>query len=713
MFFLKMSIQTRLTVLVGTCLLLVVGSLTYTSLFMARTTVQMIGERSGEVLETASQRRLMAEASAQSLNLQNYFLSAFKEVEGLARQASDTHKLVQDNGVSSEALRREYIALVNDRLSSNPELLSVYLTFEPNVLSNDDSKFINRAELGGNEQGRFSYYLSRGGDKFTAVATPEATIKDDTPGLDGTPFRAWYDCPVKTAKPCLLSPYFDEGSGKKTLITSVVVPILYEGKVIGVAGLDISLERLQAFVKQGASSIYDGAGSISILTPSKMIAGDSQHPESLGKVANDSASLNDSDTDKALNPVPLTSGAESNVMSVTLPISPIPQSLPWRIEIRVPKSSVLAPVAALQEELNQKAASNLTIEMFVGGLAAVLGLAAVWLAARGVTVPMLRVANALKGIAAGGGDLTQRVDYQRTDELGQLSNWFNKFLDVLQPLIKDIQHLTTQANATAVRAAGLSTELDENMQRQFLEVDQVATASHELTTSATDVANSASQAALATRDAENSAQQGLAVITETTGTIQLLASALEEAMSHARSLAESSNQIGSVLQVIHSIAEQTNLLALNAAIEAARAGDSGRGFAVVADEVRNLARHTGRSVEEIRDVIEKLQLSAKNVHQAMDNGTIQVAEGVRKVSVAAQSFHSIGSAVSVINDMTLQIASAAEQQSRVADEVSERVSKIRDVTETLSEKSRQSFENNQTLNAQAIKQKQLVDIFKA
>ncbi|MFH6564636.1 methyl-accepting chemotaxis protein [Pseudomonas kulmbachensis] len=250
------------------------------------------------------------------------------------------------------------------------------------------------------------------------------------------------------------------------------------------------------------------------------------------------------------------------------------------------------------------------------------------------------------------------------------------------------------------------------MQKQFLEVDQVATASQELSSSATDVAKSAAHAALATRDAENSAQQGLDVITQTTGTIQILAKALEEAMSHAQSLAERSQQIGSVLQVIHSIAEQTNLLALNAAIEAARAGDSGRGFAVVADEVRNLAKHTGRSVDEIRDVIEKLQLSASNVHKAMHNGTLHVAEGVQKVNLAAQSFHSIGSAVSVINDMTLQIASAAEQQSRVAEEVSRGVSKIRDVTEALSEKSRQSYQTSQTLNDQAVKQKKLVDMFK-
>jgi methyl-accepting chemotaxis protein len=707
----RLSIQKRLIFLVGTCFLLTIGSLTYTSLFMADITNKIIETRSSELLENASKQRLFVEGNAQSLNLQNYFLSAFKEVQDLARQAANTQKLMKNSELSAEALRRELITLTTERLSSNKELLSMYVTFEPNALDGADSSFMGRNDLGSNELGRFSYYLSRNSDKLTSLATPESTIKDETPGLDGTPFRTWYDCPITTGKPCLLSPYFDESSGKKTLITTIVFPIKDQNRVIGVAGLDISLERLQSLSETAASSIYDGSGSISIQTPSRIIAGDSQHPELVGTIDSESTSIKNQ-TAEALPNQQTINENKSAFLSVVTQSSPIPGTAPWQILLRVPNSKILAPTIALQEELSNRASTNLTIELTVGFVAAILGLMFVWLTAKGVTTPMLHVSNALKGIAAGGGDLTQRVGYQRNDELGQLSNWFNRFLDILQPLIRDIQDTAAQANRTALKSSSLATDLDTDMQKQFLEVDQVATASQELSSSATDVAKSAAHAALATRDAENSAQQGLDVITQTTGTIQVLATALEEAMSHAQSLAERSQQIGSVLQVIHSIAEQTNLLALNAAIEAARAGDSGRGFAVVADEVRNLAKHTGRSVDEIRDVIEKLQLSASNVHKAMHNGTLHVAEGVQKVNLAAQSFHSIGSAVSVINDMTLQIASAAEQQSRVAEEVSRGVSKIRDVTEALSEKSRQSYQTSQTLNDQAVKQKKLVDMFK-
>lgn len=710
--FFRLSIQKRLILLVGTCFLLTIGSLTYTSLFMADITNTIIEKRSSKLLENASEQRLLVEGNTQSLILQNYFLSAFKEGQDLARQASNIQKLMKNNALPAPALRRELMRLTTERLSSNHELLSMYVAFEPNALDNADKDFMGKSEFGSNEQGRFSYYVSRGSDKLTSMATPESTIKDDTPGLDGTPFRMWYDCPVTTGKPCLLSPYFDESSGKKTLITTIVFPILGENGVIGVAGLDISLENLQGLVETAASSIYDGTGTISIITPSRIVAGNSQNPALLGTIINPENNVVNNYSAVEPPNKQIFNNHAPEFLSVVIPTSPIPSSPPWQILLRVPNSKILAPSIALQEELNERASSNLTIELTVGSVAAILGLIFVWLAARGVTAPMLQVSNALKGIAGGGGDLTQRVGYQRNDELGQLTNWFNRFLDILQPLIKDIQDLAAQANYTALKSSSLATDLDTDMQKQFLEVDQVATASQELSSSATDVAKSAAQAALATRDAENSAQEGLAVITQTTGTIQVLAEALEEAMNHAQSLNERSQQIGSVLQVIHSIAEQTNLLALNAAIEAARAGDSGRGFAVVADEVRNLAKHTGRSVDEIREVIEKLQLSASNVHKAMHNGSLHVSEGVQKVNLAAQSFHSIGSAVSVINDMTLQIASAAEQQSRVAEEVSRGVSKIRDVTEALSEKSRQSYQTSQTLNDQAIKQKNLVDVFK-
>ncbi|WP_420902141.1 methyl-accepting chemotaxis protein [Pseudomonas nitroreducens] len=251
------------------------------------------------------------------------------------------------------------------------------------------------------------------------------------------------------------------------------------------------------------------------------------------------------------------------------------------------------------------------------------------------------------------------------------------------------------------------------MQQQYRDIDQVATASHEMSSSALDVAHNAAQAAEATRGADHATQEGLDVINRTTSTIDSLSSTIAAAMNHVEGLAVRSERIGSVLEVIRSIAEQTNLLALNAAIEAARAGDAGRGFAVVADEVRNLARSTRDSIEEIRQVIEELQGSTREMVEAMHSGTDQASAGVKQVELATAALHRIGGAVSVISDMNLQIAGAAEQQSRVAEEISQNIAVIRDVTESLSAQAQESQHVSQALNRQAGDQQQLAEQFRA
>ncbi|WP_411186235.1 methyl-accepting chemotaxis protein [Pseudomonas sp.] len=250
------------------------------------------------------------------------------------------------------------------------------------------------------------------------------------------------------------------------------------------------------------------------------------------------------------------------------------------------------------------------------------------------------------------------------------------------------------------------------MQQQYREVDQVATAFNEMSATAQDVASSAAHAADAARSADNATREGLGVIDTTTLSIEKLANEMSLAMEGVEGLATSSEKIGSVLEVIRSIADQTNLLALNAAIEAARAGDAGRGFAVVADEVRNLAKRTQDSVEEIRQVIESLQTDTREVVSSMHSSHRQAQGSVTQVAMAVTALQKIGEAVSVITDMNLQIASAAEEQSSVADEINHNIASIRDVTESISNQAQESAQINQTLNRLSNNQQQQMDQFR-
>ncbi|WP_416196958.1 methyl-accepting chemotaxis protein [Pseudomonas sp. Teo4] len=250
------------------------------------------------------------------------------------------------------------------------------------------------------------------------------------------------------------------------------------------------------------------------------------------------------------------------------------------------------------------------------------------------------------------------------------------------------------------------------MQQQQREIEQVATAANEMSATAQDVAHNAAQAAQAARGADQASREGLQLIASTRQTIDQLAADMDAAMHEARTLESRSEQIGSVLEVIRAIAEQTNLLALNAAIEAARAGEAGRGFAVVADEVRSLAQRTQVSVEEIRQVIEGLQQGTQDVVGAMHEGQRQAKDSATRMEQALPALQRIGEAVAVISDMNLQIASAAEEQSAVAEEVNRNVAGIRDVTESLSGQADESARISQALNRLANQQQALMEQFR-
>ena len=410
----------------------------------------------------------------------------------------------------------------------------------------------------------------------------------------------------------------------------------------------------------------------------------------------------------------LSSGApkvlqQGDLIRAVFPVSPIADAKAWAVVVDLPKQVLLADSVKLQTVLDDAQESGMFKALVVAVIAGVFGLLLIWLTASGVTRPINSVAQMLKAIASGDGDLTQRLQYSKKDELGELVSWFNRFLDKLQPTIAQIKDSITDARSTADQSAEIARKTSEGMQVQFREVEQVATASNEMSATAHDVANSASNAAKA---ADQSARDGLQIIERSTRDINQLADEVSKAVIEVEALAVTSNQIGSVLGVIRSIAEQTNLLALNAAIEAARAGESGRGFAVVADEVRNLARRTQDSVEEIRLVIERIQSSTRGVVATMHSSQTQAHSNAWQIQQTVQALSKISDAVTVISDMNLQIASAAEQQSAVAEEVNRNVSAIRTVTETLTVQATESAQISSKINTLTTNQMTLMDQFR-
>jgi methyl-accepting chemotaxis protein len=546
----------------------------------------------------------------------------------------------------------------------NEKVLGIWLAFEPNGLDGKDSEFANDAARQSNEAGRFASYWSRAAGSALNTIMVEEDMTKTTLSVSGTPYNSWYTCPRDNKRTCLLDPYADTVGGKEMLMTTISVPIMVDGKAIGVVGVDIALDALQAAAWDSQRNLFNNAGHMLIVSGSGVLGADSSDATKVGKKISDTLGADGKDVLQLLEQRHAKDSRTGRPDPRGVSGRSDGNSRAWGVVIDLPKQVLLADSVKLQAVLDDAQETGVLTALLVAVVAWLVGLLLIWLTASGVTRPINSVAEMLKNIASGEGDLTQRLNYSKKDELGELVNWFNRFLDKLQPTIAQIKQSITEARGTADQSSEIARQTSEGMQVQFREIDQVATASNEMSATAHDVANSASNAANAAKGADQSARDGMSIIERSTRDINQLADEVSKAVTEVEALAVNSEQIGSVLEVIRSIAEQTNLLALNAAIEAARAGESGRGFAVVADEVRNLAKRTQDSVEEIRVVIERIQTGTRGVVATMHSSQTQAHNNAGQIRQAVDALGKISDAVTVISDMNLQIASAAEAAER-------------------------------------------------
>jgi methyl-accepting chemotaxis protein len=370
-------------------------------------------------------------------------------------------------------------------------------------------------------------------------------------------------------------------------------------------------------------------------------------------------------------------------------------------------------IAAEMTSHNQtlyESARNLNIAVGLGTVIFVVIVALLLI--RQIRHPIMTLLEQTRQVSEG--NLSNQLDMKAfaQDELGQLAKGFNVMQENLRSLVNEVSGSVVQLGSSAEEISAVALQSAHNMETQKHELNQLATAMHEMQATVQEVARNTNDAATAATQASTTAAQGSNTVNDSIVRIEKVAGAIENTAVVIRQLGEDSRNIGMVLEVIQGIAEQTNLLALNAAIEAARAGEQGRGFAVVADEVRTLAKRTQDSTSQINGIISELQLRANEAGITMQQSQNMMVETVNTAREAGTSIAEISGSVSSISQMNIQIATATEEQGAVSEELNRNVVNISHASEEVATGAKQMAQACNDLNHLATQLQDVVRKFR-
>jgi methyl-accepting chemotaxis protein len=462
-----------------------------------------------------------------------------------------------------------------------------------------------------------------------------------------------------------------------------------------VAGIGMGINQVSDLVKnytigkEGFAFLVNKDGKIQI------------HPDKTIKIGTDLSTLFDKDIKNNLLKTDKINIIQTAVNGGQFLAAQFIPSLNWYVVIAIPTREIFTPI-------NNTSMQLVAMNVVVAIILLAIGL---WVAL-GVARPIIRASGMLKDIASGDADLTKKMQVDTQDEVGKLAISFNSFVGQLQSLIRAISSNSQDVNSIAKSLSASSLSTQNNTEEQQQSVDMIATAMHEMGATVHEIARNANETANAARQSSTETSNSQNIVNSSIEGINSLFGKMQSASTVIKTLAQDVGEISSVLEVIRGISEQTNLLALNAAIEAARAGEQGRGFAVVADEVRTLAQRTQESTEEINSMIHKLQSGAKDAVIAMDEGIETARFSVEKADEAGESLNSIIAVIGIITDLSIQVATATEEQSSVVEELNSHILNIKNMSDSTAIESKNINDQCQTLTDSSNELSNMIGNFK-
>ncbi|EJM63963.1 methyl-accepting chemotaxis protein [Pseudomonas sp. GM49] len=708
------SIQFSVAALAGAIVLSVVAALVLYALFSGARTQDMVQERTQAQFEQVIEQRLTSLAQTQVSQIQRELEAPLLIAGGLVR----VNALIGTPGANGQPAlslsREQLIGLIKENVVKNPKILGTYIGWEKDALDHNDAAYVGTQVVGIDaSNGRFLPWWFRN-DDGTLGLDKLVDVDDQKTLSTGVRASEYYLCSKETRKSCVIDPAPYKVGDKIVMLASFIEPIMLNGAFQGIVGADLSVNFIQEMLLGANQKLYSGAGEMALIGGNGRIVAYTKDPSKFGEKVSDIL-----DGKQIANMANLKRGEVTYTVDkaqgrieLYLPFGIGQTDARWTLMLQLPLNAVMADLQKLQADLNAQRKSDTFGMAMVGLVIAGIGLLVIWLVGHGIARPLKQMVAMLDDIAQGEGDLTRRLTSDRADELGSIAKGFNTFLAKLQAMITQVVTSVQSVSDSSEHTADIAIRTNTGVHKQMAEIDQVATAVQEMTATAQDVARNATQAAQAASHADQAASQGMQIVRDTSNSIGALAVEIGRAVGVVQTLAKDSENINAILTAIRGIAEQTNLLALNAAIEAARAGEQGRGFAVVADEVRNLAQKTQKATEEIQTMIQQLQQGTRDVVRVMEDSQNRTDESVQHAAKAAEALETITQAVSVINDMNTQIASAAEEQSAVADDINRNVINIGQVANEVAGGADESSAASADLTKLAEQQRRLINQFR-